>query len=70
MLEIIPVQRIINVIKVYENLFSQNPVYIGCSENNASYFFMEITTAKSAITIFDRTNSQLQNTIFQCSHHH
>lgn len=34
MLEIIPVQRIINVIKVYESLFSQNPVYIGCSENN------------------------------------
>ena len=32
---------------------------------------MEITTdTKNAITLFDRANSQLQNTVFQRSHHH
>jgi len=32
---------------------------------------METTTdTKGTITLFDRTNSQLQNTLFQHSHHH
>ena len=45
---------------------------IGYSESNASYFIsMENSAAtKSTITLFDRANSQLQNTIFQSSHHH
>ena len=39
-------------------------IYVGCSESNASPFFsMEIAT-KSTITLFDRANSQLQNTVF------
>ena len=31
---------------------------------------METINMKSTITLFDRANSQLQNTIFQCSHYH
>jgi len=41
-------------------------MFVGCSESNASHFFSMITTTdtKSAITIVDRANSWLQNTIF------
>jgi len=40
--------------------------YIGRSENNVSYFFAMATTTstKSRSTVFDRVNSQLQNTLF------
>ena len=43
--------------------------YMCCSESNASCFFSMETTAdtKSTITLFDRANCQLQNTIFQQS---
>ena len=39
-------------------------MYIACSKSNASYFFASKTDTKSTVTLFDRVNSQLQNTIF------
>jgi len=40
-------------------------ISVRCSESNASFIFMETTAdTKSAITLFDRESSHLQNTIF------
>ena len=44
---------------------SVSSLYIGCSESNASYLFpRKLQQTKSTITLFDRANSQPQNTIF------
>ena len=43
-------------------------IEIGCSKNNASYLF-PWKPQQSTIKLFDRENSQLQNTVFQHSHH-
>ena len=43
--------------------------YVGCSKSNASNLFpwkLQLSTA----TLFDGANFQLQNTVFQHSHHH
>ena len=46
--------------------------YVGFPGSNASYlFFMETATGtKITMTLFDRANSQLQNTTFQHGHQH
>jgi len=45
-------------------------MYICSSKSNASYLFpWKTIDTKSVRTLFNRVNSQLQNTIFQHSHH-
>ena len=45
-------------------------IYAGHSETNSSYLlpWKLQQIQESTITLFDRANSQPQNTVFQCSH--
>lgn len=70
--------------KIMENLSSydfyswlkwkSHLIYVGFCESNVSRFFlisMETPSeTKNTITVFDRANCHLRNTIFQYSHHH